>query len=177
MTKHYIWDGYFAELFNSCVEQYDEGNKDYEEWFDDEDLNFLEAIGCKERELFDFVEDHCISEGQDPTATTALLIAAVRRDYFLTIQKGVPSTHVITPGDLPAKNAELDGIVWLPRIIVKARAKLRGEMDPDTMFGCGGDRAFLSEHKIHPADFLRVVWAAKGDKQRILAFVKSGSWV
>jgi hypothetical protein len=49
-------------------------------------------------------------------------------------------------------------------------------MDDDTMFGCGGDRAFLEKHKIHPADFLRVVWAARGDKERVLRFVKSGKW-
>jgi hypothetical protein len=46
-------------------------------------------------------------------------------------------------------------------------------MDPDTMFGCGGDRAFLSKYDIHPADFLRVVWAAGDDDQKILAYVKS----
>ena len=40
-------------------------------------------------------------------------------------------------------------------------------MDPDIMFGCGGDRAFLSEHNIHPADFLREVWAAKGDSAQV----------
>ncbi len=173
MTKHYTWDAYFAELFEACIQEYDEGNKDYESWFTEEDQEYLNAIGCRERELFDFVEDHCVSDGQDPTAFTALLIAAVRRDYFLTIQKGVPSTHIVQPADLPAKNAELEGITWLPRIIVKARAKLRGEMDPDTMFGCGGDRAFCAKHDIHPADFLRVVWAAGDDDAKILAYVKS----
>ncbi len=173
MTKHYIWDAYFAELFDSCVQEYDDGNKDYENWFTEEDLDFLNAIGCKEREFFDFVEDHCVSDGQDPTATTALLITAVRRDYFLTVQKGVASDRVVLPSELPAKTAEVDGIVWLPRIIVKARAKLRGEMDPDTMFGCGGDRAFLAKHDIHPADFLRVVWAAGDDDSKIIAYVKS----
>ena len=49
-------------------------------------------------------------------------------------------------------------------------------MDPEIMFGCGGDRAFLSEHKIHPADFLRAIWAAKGNTQRIVNFVKTGKW-
>jgi hypothetical protein len=78
--------------------------------------------------------------------------------------------------DLPAKAAEMDGIPWLPRLIAKAEAKLRGEMDDDTMYGCGGDRDFLEQHKIHPADFLRVVWAARGDKDRVLRFVKSGKW-
>ncbi|TLD70649.1 hypothetical protein FEM03_10040 [Phragmitibacter flavus] len=65
---------------------------------------------------------------------------------------------------------------WLPRIIAKAEAKLRGEMDPDIMFGCGGDRAFLSEVGIHPADFLRMIWAAKGDQDRVVKFVKTGEY-
>jgi len=173
MTKHYIWDAYFAELFDSCVQEYDEGNKDYEAWFTEEDEDFLSAIGCKPREIFDFIEDHCVSDGQDPTATTALLVTAVRRDYFLTIQKGIPSEKIVPAPSLPAKTAEVEGIVWLPRIIVKARAKLRGEMDPDTMFCCGGDRAFLAKHDIHPADFLRVVWAAADDDSKIIAYVKS----
>jgi hypothetical protein len=41
------------------------------------------------------------------------------------------------------------------------------------MYCCGGDRAFLSKHDIHPADFLRVVWAAGDDDQKILEHVKS----
>jgi hypothetical protein len=171
--KHYIWDSYFVELFDACVDEYDDGNHDFESWFSDEDQDFLKAIGYREREFFDFVEDNVTSGGEQPTAITALLVAAVRRDYFLTVQKGVASTHIITPAELPAKTAELEGFVWLPRIIAKARAKLRGEMDPDTMFCCGGDRAFLSKHDIHPADFLRVVWAAGEDDQKILAYVKS----
>lgn len=171
--KHYLWDSYFVELFDACVDEYDEGNHDYESWFSDEDQEFLRSIGCREREFFDFVEDNVTSGGENPTAITALLVAAVRRDYFLTIQQGVPSAHIVAPSELPAKTAELDGIVWLPRILVKARAKLRGEMDPDTMFGCGGDRAFLEKFDIHPADFLRVVWAAGDDDARVLAYVKA----
>ncbi len=172
--KEYIWDSYFVELFDACVDEYDDGNKDYESWFSDEDQDFLKSIGYKERELFDFVEDNCTSGGEDPTAITALLIAAVRRDYFRLIQKSVQSEKVVEPSTLPAKTADMDGIVWLPRIIAKARAKLRGEMDPDTMYGCGGDRAFLSGRDLHPADFLRAVWAAGDDDQKILQYVKSG---
>lgn len=176
MIDSYHWAALFGELFVDCCEEYEDGKKDYNAWFEPEDLEFLKGIGCKPRELFDFVEDCVSAEGDEPTPETALLVAAVRRDYFLVEQKGVPSTKVVAPSELPSKTDAMDGIVWLPRIIAKAEAKLRGEMDPDTMFGCGGDRAFLSEHKIHPADFLRVVWAAKGDKQRILNFVKSGVW-
>jgi len=173
--KHYTWDSYFVELFDACVDELDEGNKDFESWFSDEDQDFLKSIGCSEREFFDFVDDNVSSGGEDPTAIAALLIAAVRRDYFLTIQKGVLSTKILAATELPAKNAELEGIAWLPRILAKARAKLRGEMDPDTMFGCGGDRALLSKYDIHAADFLRVVWAAGDDDQKVLAYVKARS--
>jgi hypothetical protein len=75
---------------------------------------------------------------------------------------------------LPPKPAAVDGIPWLPRLIVKARAKLKGEMDPDTMFVCGGDRAFFEQHKLHPADFLRVTWAAGDDDRKIIDYVKTG---
>ena len=176
LTDAYQWAALFGELFVDCCEAYEEDNKNPDEWFEPEDLDFLKSIGCTPRELFDFVEDCVAGEGGEPTPETALLVAAARRDYFLTEQNGIPSTKVVRSSELPAKTEALDGIPWLPRIIAKAEAKLRGEMEPEIMFGCGGDRAFLSQHRIHPADFLRVVWAAKGDQQRILAFVKSGKW-
>ena len=176
MNDPYTWAAQFGEVFVNCCDEYDDGNKDHTAWFDEEDEAFLKSIGCKPRELFDFVEDCCNAEGEEPTPETALLVAAVRRDYFLIEQKSVESTKVTPASELPAKTAETEGIVWLPRIIAKAEAKLRGEMDPDTMFGCGGDRAFLSQYHLHPADFLRVVWAAKGDKARVLGFVKTGKF-
>jgi hypothetical protein len=58
-------------------------------------------------------------------------------------------------------------------LIVKARAKLRGEMPTELMYGCGGDRAFLRKTGIHPADFLRVTWAAGEDDRKIVAYVQS----
>ncbi len=73
---------------------------------------------------------------------------------------------------LPAKDAELEGIPWLPRLIDKAEAKLRGEMPADLMYDCGGDRQFFKKHDRHPADFLRVTWAAKGDARKILRYVR-----
>ncbi len=170
----YSWTATFRTLFDRCADAYRAGNRAYENWYTDADLAFLSSIGCKPRELFDFVEDHCASGGKEPDFETALLVTAARRDYFLVVQKGQPSTHVVTPDQLPAKTSEIQGIVWLPRILAKARAKLCGEMDPDTMYGCGGDRKFLSTHDIHPADFLRTVWAAGDDDQKVIDFVKRG---
>jgi hypothetical protein len=63
-------------------------------------------------------------------------------------------------------------MAYLPRILAKAKAKLRGELDPDLMFGCGGDRAFLARSGgLHLADFLRQVWAADGDDGKIVTWI------
>lgn len=171
----YTWSNQFLELFDRCVAEYEKGNQDFNTHYNSGDLAFLKSIGYKPRELFDFVEDY--KEYGDPLPGTALLIAAVRRDYLLVEQKGKLSAHEVKTSELPPKTEEMAGIPWLPRLIVKARAKLRGEMEPDLMYGCGGDRRFLKEYDIHPADFLRVAWAAHEDDAKILAFVQGRSAV
>jgi len=160
----------FLTLFRRCVESYRGGNSDFDSYYRPEDLEFLSSIGYKPRELFDFVED--LVDEDHPSESTALLIAAARRDYLAVEQDGVLSDHEITAQDLPSFGHELGGFPYLPRIITKARAKLRGELDPDIMFGCGGDRAFLKKHgDIHLADFLRHVWAARENDQAIADLV------
>jgi hypothetical protein len=52
---------------------------------------------------------------------------------------------------------------------------LRGELDPNTMYSCGGDRAFLKRHDIAPADFLRAVWSAGEDDAKVIDYVKRNS--
>ena len=165
------WDTTFRELFERCAALHRSGKTDAFAWFAAADQTFLRSIGYTGQEFFDFVDDHCRYD--EPSLETALLVAAVRRDYLTVMQKGQTSSKTVPPSDLPAKTAAVDGIVWLPRLIAKARAKLRGEMDPDTMYGCGGDRAFFREHNIHPADLLRVAWAAGDDDQKIIDYVKS----
>ena len=164
------WNEAYLELFDRCVAAYRQGRHDHATYYQPADLAFLAEIGCKPREFFDFVEDFC-EEGV-PAVSTALLVAAVRRDYFLAVQHGQPSDRLVTRDDLPTFGDELAGIPYLPRILTKARAKLRGELDPDLMFGCGGDRKFLRTHgDIHPADFLRQVWSAGDDDQKLAAWV------
>ncbi|MEM1296609.1 MAG: hypothetical protein AAGH89_14675 [Verrucomicrobiota bacterium] len=167
----YNWESTFMELFNRCLKRYQRGDSDFTGYYTDDDASFLKSIGYKPREFFDFVEDY--ADGNDPSPTTAVLVAAARRDYLQTIMDGNLSDHEIKPGDLPGKGEELGGIRWLPRIIKKAEGKLRGELDPDIMYCCGGDRAFLSRHDIHPADFLRVVWAADGNAEYVIDYVKN----
>jgi hypothetical protein len=164
------WNDTFMALFDRCVDEYRRGNSDFETHYQPCDRRFLESIGYKTREFFDFVEDFC-EEGL-PTPTTALLVAAVRRDYLLTHPETAHPAKLLTRDDIPTFGDELMGMAYLPRILAKARAKLRGELDPDLMFGCGGDRKFLREHgDIHPADFLRRVWAAKDDDQMLAEWV------
>jgi hypothetical protein len=165
------WDDTFLELFDRCVSRYRDGDHDFDNYYSPADLDFLRETGCQTREFFDFVEDFC--EDSAPSPSTALMIAAVRRDYFLTVQNGAACTDpLLTRDDVPTFGDELDGMAYLPRILAKARAKLRGTLDPDLMFGCGGDRNFLRKHgNLHPADFLRQVWAAKDDDRKVAAWV------
>jgi hypothetical protein len=152
---------------------YQKGESDPEKHYTGDSRILLDEIGYRPRELFDFVEDFC--DGGNPTIETALLIASVRREYFHVIQQRIPSTHILRPQELPGRDSELGGITWLPRITAKARAKLKGELDPDIMYCCGGDRSFLVRHDIHPADFLRAVWTAGCDDDQILAYVRTNS--
>lgn len=166
------WDDQFLKLFRNSVELYRGGNDDFHSYYGPDDLDFLQSMGYKPRELFDFVED--LVDEATPSESTALLVAAVRRDYFLTVQQGELSQHKITTADLPTFGDTLDKISYFPRILAKARAKLKGELDPDIMYGCGGDRNFLKNNgNIHPADFLRHVWASGDTDEHIIRFVKA----
>jgi hypothetical protein len=166
------WNDRFLDLFDRCVKRYNAGDKDFTNYYDSRDSALLTEIGYKPREFFDFVEDFC-EEGV-PSASTALLVAAVRRDYFQVVMKGAPGEKELTRDDIPTFGDELEGFAYLPRILAKARAKLRGELDPDLMYGCGGDRNFLERNgNLHLADFLRQVWAADGDDAKVLAWIRA----
>ena len=165
------WNDTFLALFDRCLATYQSGDRDFVNYYGSRDLEFLRSIGCQPREFFDFVED--LGDAGEPSVSTALLVAAVRRDYFHTVQKGIPSAAVLTGNDVPTFGDELEGMAYLPRLLAKGRAKLRGELDPDLMFACGGDRNFLRKHgDIHPADFLRHLWAAGTDDQKITTWIK-----
>lgn len=164
------WESKLEETFKTGVQRYGEGERNADNMFTTKDKAFLGTIGCTAQELFDFVEDYC--EFGVPDLATTLELAAIRRRYFVEVQHGIPSQFHIDPQELPPKYEELEGFRWLPRIIAKARAKLRGELDPTTMYGCGGDRAFVESIGMTTPQFLRLVWEAGEDDQRILDGVK-----
>lgn len=165
------WKSTFSDLFLTSVEKYRSGHHQAFGLLDTQDQVFLASIGHTEQEFFDFIED--FAKGGEPTLETALDIASVRRDYFLREQNGIPSARRISMADLPSKDASVEGIGWLPRLIPKAEAKLRGEMPSDLMYGCGGDRRFFKTHQIDPAEFLRKIWAANGNAIEIITWIKA----
>ena len=169
--SQYRWYHELKQLFVQSLERYRVGEHNLDRHFTEAQQEYLASIGMTPQELYDFAEDHAKHDG-DPDFETVLLISAVRRDYLLTAQHGQPSDHQIAMDELPPKDAKLEGIPWLSRLIKKAEAKLRGEMPPDLMYGCAGDRRFCQEHGLHPADFLRHVWAAGGDEQKVLTYVQ-----
>jgi hypothetical protein len=143
--------------------------------FSDEDAAFLATIGCTTQELFDFVDDH-LRYG-DFGSDMVLAVTEIRRRYFLEVMHGKPTGRIVPMKELPAKSAAVDGIKWLPRLIVKARIKLRGEMDPDLMYGCAGDRPFLSEHRMTLPEFLQLVWDKGDDDRAIVDAVKAAAGI
>lgn len=173
VMKHYSYQERFKQLYAKSVELYKSGNMDKSAWFDADELRFIEENGWRVQDFFDYGEDQV--HGGEPTYEIAQSIEQVRRDYFLHMQKGVASENRIEASSLPGKPETLDGITWLPRIIQKATGKLKGELCEEIMYCCGGDRNFLQTHDIHPAEFLRLVWANMDNHQAIVDFVKERS--
>ncbi len=161
------------EVWEKAVRQYREGRRGSAAFFNAEEAKFLDSIGLTAQEVYDFAEDFV--NGGEPDFATFAAIHDIRRAYFLEVQNGRRSSGQLDPGTLPARDAHARGIRWLPRILPKARAKLRGELHPDIMYSCGGDRAFLREHAIHPAEFLKVVWQHEGDDEAVVNWVEQRS--
>lgn len=171
--NHYHYTQTLHELWETGLRLYKNNERTPARWFNAEQQAWLAGIGMNSQELFDFVEDF-LNSGE-PDFTTVALIQDVRRAYFFQEQKGIPSDTQIDMDQLPAKTDAVADIVWLPRILPKARAKLQGEMPAELMFNCGGDRRFFKTHDIHPAEFLRIVWQHWNDDNAVIAWVQARS--
>ena len=158
-----------VEIWQKAVHLYESGFKNSESFPIDEDLPFLQELGMNKMDVFDFAEDW-LCEGE-PDLATFLLIHEHRRSYFWEVQNRISSKVGLDSSTLPPKDSEIEGIRWLPRIIPKAKAKLKGELPPETMFCCGGDRHFFHQNNIHPSEFLGVVRQAENDDQKIIDWV------
>jgi hypothetical protein len=167
---HDDWQSRFRKVFDRGVVAWKQERKSAATMFDRDDIRFLETIGCTAQELFDFVDD--LQRYGEPDFQAALEVAALRRDYFLSVLKGRSTGRTVSMDTLPEKAAEVDGIAWLPRIIEKARLKLQGEMPADLMYGCGGDRQFLQSVNMTLPQFLKLTWDSGSDDRKIIDAVK-----
>ncbi len=166
------WNDRFMTLFQDAVDRYHMNPQTLaERFFLPEELEFLASIGSHGAEMHRYVQEYA-TKGE-PSPSTALMIAATRRSFFMTQQRGMSgNAQPVRARDLPSENEEFQEIAYLPRIISKATAKLYGTLDPSVMYYCEKDRQFLREHgNIPPADFLYLTWAARGDKQKIVLHV------
>ncbi len=163
------WSESFRTLFDNKVAMYKNGIQNVGTMFSMEEENFLHSIGARPQEIFDFVEDWCDDGVPDPE--TVLAITTIRRDYFLQEQQGKFPEKPIRESEFPSRSATLAGLPWFPRIIEKARAKLKGELPSDLMYSCGGDRRFLNQVKVTPVEFLEKVRDAGDNVDDIVQFV------
>lgn len=167
--KNYDFAAKFRAAYDHAVALYAKGQRDASTYFDASQKEFLAANGITPQHMYDYAEDH--NNGGEPGYDNALAIELVRRDYFLNVQHGVPSTRVLDESTLPAKTEAVKGIEWLPRIIPKAKAKVRGELPASLMYSCGGDRRFLRTNDLLAAEFLAVVARNENNDAAIVDWV------
>ena len=167
--KHYDFPNRFADTYDKAVDLYARGQRGADSYFTADERAWLAANGLTAQHLYDYAEDQ--NGYGEPGYDHALTIEFTRRCYFLTVQKGQASGIILDETSLPPKTAQAAGIVWLPRIIPKAKAKLHGELPPSLMYSCGGDRKFFKTHDIMPAEFLTVVWKNEDNDQAIIDWV------
>jgi len=168
--QHYDFAQKFRAIYDKAVALYGKGQRGADSFFTSEERAFLSANGITPQHMYDYAEDHN-NYGGEPGYDLALGIELVRRDYFLNVQGGKPSSTVLDEAKLPAKTDAVREIAWLPRLLPKAKAKLRGELPASLMYCCGGDRKFFKAHDINPPEFLSVVWRNENNDAAIIDWV------
>lgn len=171
-NAHMEWNDGFMSLLRDAVARYHERPQtSAHNFFLPAEVELLAEMGYTPEEMHAYVQDYAVLG--DPSPSTILLIAAARRTFFLTAQRGISgNAKPVRANDLPPADDDFQGIPYLPRIIRKAEAKLHGTLDAGLMYYDEQDRTFLREHgNIHPADFLYLAWTAHGDKQKMVKAV------
>src|ERR1051326_2087081 len=132
--KHYDFPQRFRALYEKAVGLYANGRRGAGTLFNAEETAWLAANGITPQHLSDYAEDHNNYNGE-PGLEHALTIETIRRNYFVNVQESRASKTVLDESKLPAKDDAVRGIEWLPRIIPKTKAKLRGEL-PESLMYC-----------------------------------------
>jgi hypothetical protein len=168
--KNYEFPGEFHRLYRQAVESYAKGQRSSDGLFSPLERDWIATHGLTTQHLFDYAEDHN-NYGGEPGFEHALSIELVRREYFINVQGRRPSGRILEESSLPAKDEAVRGVAWLPRLLPKAKAKLRGELPASLMFGCGGDRNFFKTYDLLPAQFLAVVSRHLDDDAAVVDWV------
>jgi hypothetical protein len=127
------WKTQFREVFDVGVQRRKEGCNEPGAMFESDEVAFLESIGCSAQEMFDFCDDYV---GWDDVIYDHVEeLQAVRYEHFVEELSSQPADTRMEMSEFPAKADEVAGIAWLPRLIVKARAKLAGQLPADLMYG------------------------------------------
>lgn len=163
--NHYLFQRTLGDLWKTALARYQSGQTKPKGFLGEVELSLLSSLGLTLMDVFDAVEDFAL-EGE-PDFETFLLVSAVRKDYFYLVQGGQWSPETIDMDQLPSKDESYAGISWLPRILPKAEAKLKGELPPELMYGCGGDRKFFQNQNVHAAEFLRLAWFYNFDRDKV----------
>jgi hypothetical protein len=171
--KNYDFPSTFRELYDKAVALYAKGQRGAGTYFDAAQTAWLAKNGITPQHVYDYAEDE--NSGGEPGFGHAVTIETARHNYFLNVQHGVPSKVVLDESKMPAKSETAKGIEWLPRIIPKAKAKLKGELPESLMYCCGGDRRFFKAHDIMPSEFLGVVWRNMENDAAIVDWVAARS--
>ena len=127
------WKQRFRALFNEGVERHKAGRQSPNTMFEADEIQFLESIGCSSQEMFDFCDDYV--RWDDVIYDHVEELQTVRYEYFKNELNSKPASRRMEMGEFPEKSDEVEGIAWLPRLIVKARAKLDGQLPADLMYG------------------------------------------
>jgi hypothetical protein len=171
--SNYNYHQKLKSIYDKAVSFYAKGKRDASTYFTDEEVAFLKSINSCAQDPYDFAED--LHNYGEPDYETFQRIQAICRDYFLTTLRGNATGQTIDTASLPPKTDAVRGIEWLPRLIAKTKAKLRGEMPDDIMYSCGGDRRFFKQHDIHPAEFLSAVWRYEDNDEALIDWVETRS--
>jgi hypothetical protein len=158
-----------TDLHREASIQYMAGCCDPKVILSSENLAELTSLGLSAQFLYDCVDD--LARYGDPSLETFVALAQIRTNYFTDVLKSRHAASEAPESSLPPKSAEFQGVAWLPRIIEKAQRFLAGSLCPDIMYGCAGDRKFLSTHGATLPGFLEIVRDTQGDPQAALRYL------
>ncbi len=167
-----VWEPTFRQLWDQALQRYRTGRRSPSSLVTPDDRAFLASIGCSAQDLFDFIED--LDRYGEPSLDTALAVQRIRFNYLTQVPASRPGVPAANANPLPAKSDAVEGIPWLPRLIAKARLKLRGELPDQFMYGCGGDRPFLQRAGLTLDGFLQLTWDSGSNDQPMIDAVRRG---